>query len=181
MNKNSTPTETGKKKQTIVTFNCFLNTETLRIEKITSKFDVIYEKKTNIVILKKLTDKTVETMSFDLIEITKEELIGFKKTSIPSFVLKEEERYYYSAIPDNINLISSGIFQHKCAASGKECNRLSAASDEKGGCAKVRDRSNKGIEKYPWIIEGYETFNTRYDSFVVAECLHYEKCPPRKK
>ena len=59
------------------------------------------------------------------------------------------------------------------------CSRLSAESDEYGGCEKVRDFSSAGIEKYPWIRQGYETFATKYDCFVVTQCDHFRVNKPR--
>jgi len=69
---------------------------------------------------------------------------------------------------------------HKCNSVGNVCHKLSASKDEFGGCQKVRD-THKFLENYPWITKGYETFNTMHNSFVVADCLHYEKCPPRRE
>ena len=160
--------------------------KTLKVENITTTFEVKRElhPETNQpfkVIYKNKIDEVVEPMSFDLVEVTPEELAVYRKSGISSFVLKVDGKLYYSRIPDNISFISSTILgAHRCAVVGHECNRLSAASDEQGGCAKVRDHS-KRIEKYPWITTGYQTFNTKYDSFIVVNCLHYEKCPPHKK
>ena len=157
--------------------------KTLRVEKITTTFKVEYElhPKTNQpfkVVSKDQVDKVVEPMfSFELVEVTPEKLAVYRRSNISSFVLKVDGKLYYTRIPDNISFVSSNILgAHQCGV----CNRLSAASDKKGGCAKVRARS-QGIERYPWITTGYETFNTKHDSFVVATCLHYEQYPPRKK
>lgn len=114
-------------------------------------------------------------MCFPLIEVTPEMLADYRKKGISSFVLKVEGKLFYSAIPNNISFVSSTILgSHKCAIAGHECHRLSTASDEEGGCEKVRNCSNY-IERYPWITTGYETFNTKHDSFVVVNCLHYMK------
>lgn len=117
--------------------------------------------------------------SFNLVEISLEQLDTLRKQKVASFVLKKDGKYYYSAIPDSINLVSSNILGvHLC---GNECRRMSAAKDEDGGCKKVRDLSKKHIEMYPWITCGYETFNTKHNCLVVVNCSHYEKCPPREK
>lgn len=130
-------------------------------------------------ISKDLVNTVVKPMTFDLGEVTPKELAVYRRNGISSFVLKIEGKLYHATIPDCISFVSSAILgTHQCAAVGNECNRLSAASDEQGGCAKVRERS-QGIERYPWITCGYETFNTKQDSFIVINCLHYEKCPPR--
>lgn len=155
--------------------------EILRAEKITTTFEVVREihPKTNKpfkMVYKKQIDEKVEPLCFSLTEVTPEMLADYRKKGVSSFVIKVDGKLYYSEIPNNISFISSTILGlHKCASAGHECNRLSAASDEEGGCEKVRNYSNC-IERYPWITSGYETFNTKHDSFVVVNCLHYEKC-----
>lgn len=159
--------------------------KTLRAEKITTTFKVVRElhPKTNQpfkVVSKEQVDEKVEPLNFPLTEVTPKKLANYRKKGVSSFVLKVNGKLYYTAIPDDISFFSSTILgAHQCAVTSHECHRLSAASDEEGGCEKVRNFSNN-IERYPWITEGYETFNTKHDSFVVVNCLHYEKCPPRK-
>ncbi len=133
------------------------------------------------VVSKQEISTSVKEISFPFRTITVEELKEIRKSHTPSFVLKENDTYYYTVIPTNISFVSSTLFgTHKCASAGKECQHLSAASDEEGGCAKVRERSSC-IERYPWIVVGYETFNTGHDSFIVIICQHYEQCLPRSK
>lgn len=164
--------------------NITLNGQRLKADKITSIFAVKRKINSNNrpkVISKDLVDEIVEPVYFELVEVAKEDLVDRRRKKVPSFVLKMDGKFYYTSIPNEMNLVSSGILgRHKCAAIGHECHRLSAASDEQGGCAKVRDRS-RCIERYPWITSGYETFNTKHDAFVVLSCLHYEPCPPRAK
>lgn len=187
--KNNTATKKKydvKKEQSVIVKNIKLEGLVLKADQVTSTLEVTRElhPKTNNpmkVVSKKLLNEMVEPMEFQLKEITREELIKYRREGISSFLLKLDGKLYYTSIPDNISFVSSTILgPHKCALAGHECNRLSAASDEDGGCAKVRDRA-KCIERYPWITTGYETFCTKHDSFVVVECSHYEKCPPRKK
>lgn len=123
----------------------------------------------------------VETKKFRLKKVTQKELIQYRKAGVPSFVMKLEGTLYHTEIPDDLNLMTANILgKHLCAMQNAECGRLSAARDEDGGCKKVRDKSI-GIERYPWILTGFETFNTRRDVFVVAKCLHYEKYKPQNK
>ena len=156
--------------------------KTLKAEKITTTFEVKRKlhPKTNQpfkVVTKNQVEMFVEPLSFDLVEVTPEELAVYRTSGIPSFVLKMDGKFYYSIIPDNISFVSADILGvHQCGV----CHHLSAASDENGGCAKVRDHS-QCIERYPWITTGYETFNTKHDSFVVGNCLHYEPYPTRRK
>lgn len=121
----------------------------------------------------------VETLNFPLRKVSPEEVSEFREKGIPSFVMKVCGEFYYAKIPNNITFMSSSILgTHVCAEVHKECRRLSAASDEDGGCKKVRD-SLKRIEDYPWITKGYQTFNTKCNSFRVVACEHYEKCAPQ--
>lgn len=125
--------------------------------------------------------ESVETKKFTLKEVTKKELIQYRKRGVSSFVMKLEGTLYHTEIPDDLNLMTANILgKHLCAMQNAECARLSAARDEDGGCKKVRDKSI-GIERYPWILTGFETFNTKRDVFVVARCLHYEKYKPQNK
>lgn len=184
----TTPKFQVSKETTTVIKNIVLEgVKTLRAVKITTTYEVTRElhPKTNKplkVIDKNPITEIVEDISYNLITVTPKELAEYRRRGISSFVLKVDgNKLYYTSIPDNICFVSSTILGvHQCAVAGHECNRLSAASDEQGGCAKVRNRSQY-IERYPWITCGYESFNTRHDSFVVVNCLHYEKCPPRKK
>ena len=111
-----------------------------------------------------------QPMSFDLVKVTAEELLEYRKET-PCFVLKKFDSLYLAVIPQNISFVSCGSFgEHKCG----NCQRLSAASDAEGGCAKVRQRSNF-IERYPWITYGIETFNTQHDAFIVFQCKNFSK------
>lgn len=166
--------------------NIRLDGLTLKADRITTTYQVKRElhPKTNEpfrTLCKKVLNETVDPMSFALAEVTYEKLTEYRMSGIPSFMLKLDGKFYYTRIPNDINFITANILgAHQCAVVKHECSHLTAASDEEGGCAKVRDRSHC-IERYPWITRGYETFNTKHDVFVVVNCLHYEKCPPRKK
>lgn len=157
----------------------------LKAEKVTATYQCKREihPKSNLpykLISKDEVDIIVKPLEFKLVEVTEAWIAQRRKTTIPTFILKTEGRFYATEIPKDMSFVASGLLggRHKCAVAGNECGRLSAAKDEKGGCAKVRNKSI-GIEKYPWITQGYETINTITNSFFVAECEHYEKCPPR--
>lgn len=182
--------KTTKKVTKVIKNFALEGVETLRVERVTTTFEVVKElhpetNRPSKVVSSQPIDEKVEPLSFPLIEVTPEALADYRKKGVPSFVLKIDGKLYYSAIPDNISFMNSTILgAHQCALTksgfgGYGCHRLSAASDENGGCEKVRNRSTY-IEKYPWITTGYETFNTKLDSFVVANCLHFEKYPPQK-
>lgn len=173
-------------KVTIVPDTVYRN---IRFEGLTlhvSKFSYLYEvtEKLNLkkakkyeIISKKEVSKEVEDLSFTLKPVTVAELAAYRNDDIPSFVLVENGEFYWSKIPGDISFYNSKLLGgiHLCSESKHECSRLSAASDELGGCAKVRNKAT-GIEKYPWITSGYETFGTSNDSLFVGSCSHYEVC-----
>ena len=183
MNNAATPeymATTKKRRSVRITLD---GVETLNVEKVLTTFEEKLEVHPSTklpikVIYKKQLDQVVESKkSFDLTQVTAEELEKYRRSEIPSFVLKMDDKLYYTKIPKNLHFVSSTILgEHQCA----KCRHLSAASDENGGCAKVRNNSER-IERYPWITEGYETFNTDHDSFVVTNCLHFENYLPHKK
>lgn len=158
---------------------------TFKVEKVVSTFKVTRENNeySHPVVSRKKINEVVDSTLFNLVPITLEELAFYRESGVPSLVLKKDGIFYHAEIPKRLNLVSSKLLgAHQCAVAGHECNRLSAADDAHGGCAKVRDK-HPHIEKYPWIATGYETFNMKAgrDAFVVVKCEHYEKLPPRQK
>ena len=112
----------------------------------------------------------IDERDFKLTEVNLSELKKFRDGYDPCFVLKKDERYYVTYVPFGINLMPYKLISsHKCAI----CSHLSAASDENGGCSKVRALSI-GIEDFPYIKYGYETFNTKVDLFVVIKCDNFK-------
>lgn len=171
----------------VVTQNIVLDgLKALNAEESTITYDVIKEVQPRtysilgLVSKRKISEKK-KAVRFPLTEVTSEQLSIYRNEGVPSFVLKFRNKFYYSKITDNFNFVFSTILgEHKCAFAENVCTRLSAASDKKGGCEKVRKYS-KCIENYPWITEGYETFNTGHDIFIVVNCRHYKLCSPSKK
>ncbi len=167
--------ETVKKNETVK--KASLNGLVLIWTIITTIFEMKYElhpqtHKPYKLVSKNKVDQKIREIQFPLKKVSVKELAEYRKKEIPSFVLKTEDGLYYTKIHKEISLISSKLFEeeHKCGS----CNRLSDAD-----CQKVRERST-GIERYPWIPRGYETFATKCDCFYVAECLHWQKFPQRK-
>ena len=81
-------------KQTTSVFKNILldGVKTLKAEKVTSTFEVKYElhPKTNQpfkVVNKNQLDEVIEPMSFDLVEVTSDQLATYRKKGISSFVL----------------------------------------------------------------------------------------------
>ena len=129
-------------------------------------------------VIKKITKnekkEILSVQRFDLKQITRQQLLEFRKKRIPSFVLKKDGQFFHTRIDPELSFLSSNLLgYHMCAMMTNCCTHLSAASDEEGGCAKVRNMA-RYIERYPWITLGYETFSTKCDSFMVAKCNHYE-------
>lgn len=147
--------------------------KSLRAEEITKTFDVSKEESANIPRVPVNTETKI--LNFPLKKVSLERLSEYKEKCIPIFVLKIGKEFYYTKIPYKMNLVGYNLLWnlHICATKGKACRRLSSATDENGGCAKVRNFS-KNIEKYPWITKGYETVNTIQDCMFVAECLNFE-------
>lgn len=121
---------------------------------------------------------------YELKKVCENELKKLRKTHAPALIIKMNGVCYWGELDsscerlDFMNRFKLG-YMHYCATAGKECARLSAASDECGGCAKVRDRGNaKRIEKYPWITDGYQTVNIRIPVFFVSRCNHYVLATP---
>lgn len=134
------------------------------------------------IVAKNEIKKEIKWIEFPLTEVTPEKILEYRKKGVPSFVLKIDGKLYYSEINKRMNFLKTNFFgePHQCAIIGAECKRLSPASDENGGCAKVRALV-RYIEKYDWIRTGFETFNTSYDNFKVADCEHYVKSPNKKR
>lgn len=131
---------------------------------------------------------------FYLKMISKEELLTKRLSKKPGFVYKIGDFFFYTDLPKAVTPSDSfANSKHICSAQGVPCcTHLSAKADEEGGCAKVRDipmefyqieypekllsyvKDSNRIEKYDFITEGYETFNTSNNIFVVLDCEHVQ-------
>ena len=132
------------------------------------------------IVSKEVLSSESKNKRYELKKVSKSELKELRKTtSAPAVIIKKCGICYWAELDpscEKLDLMSHFKLgrMHYCAAAGKECARLSAASDECGGCAKVRDRGNlKRIERYPWITDGYQTLNMRNPVFFVSNCDHY--------
>lgn len=122
-------------------------------------------KKVNIYVLSD-GDINLTLYPYSLSELKKR-----RKEHHPFLVFKEDDKYYVADIPANLNFVIDEEV-HLCA---QNCKRCSALPDDKGGCAKVRNRRVNCIENYPCITRGYETVHTKHESFVVLVCSNYHK------
>ena len=142
-------------------------------EQITSTYEVILGTEVDEPpVTRKLLEEVTSSLSYNLSQVTVEEIIEYRKSTLPCFVLKQNNNFYFSVISDDISFVSCGssLGKHMCSW----CQRLSAASDTEGGCAKVRELA-RYIERYPWITKGIETFNTKHDALVVFQCEHFKE------
>ena len=132
--------------------------------------------------------KTIK--KYKLALTTAEKIFEYRKTGKAGFVFKEKDKLYFTPIPKNVNMYLKPIDRnHLCRC---DCRRATAASDNSGGCAKVRDWFwdvcihrgysfesaavySKKIETYDFIKLGYQTFGTIEDCLYVVECDNYEK------
>lgn len=159
--------------------NISLDERTLRGETYKIKYNVTYEvdmrtKERVRFFNKEKVEEEVKPLFVPLREVTVKELEKYRRKKIPSFVLKTGGKLYWGEIPYNLSFVSSTFLgKHMCSSPGKQCHRLSAAKDEYGGCEKVRKKSTH-IERYDWIQEGFETFNTTHEAFITLKCDHFE-------
>ena len=163
--------------------NIQLKNRCLTMDRVTTKTITVMalnsEGKPCKVLYKKELKPEVENIVFDLQEISVEEISNLRQKGVPSFVLKEGEKYFWAKVPKRVSFRSlrdCGL--HLC---GSSCLHMSSAKEEDGGCQKVRDLPQyKKIERYPFILRAYETFGTRVESFVILCCANYEKCPDKR-
>ena len=120
-------------------------------------------------------DRTTEIIN--LVEIPVEKISAIRASDLPALIMKHENRYWFCKVPWDFDIFSSNIGgRHVCA----DCDRVSAASDEDGGCAKVRDRIRKEIECYEFITDGIQTLNVKHPTFRVLCCSNWTAYPKRK-
>ena len=115
-----------------------------------------------------------DSIKLKMQEVTEGQITEYRQSDIPILLMKKDGKLLLTEIPTDVNIftLAKCLGTHKCGKVREECKRLLALPDEKGGCEKVRNHSSF-LERYPWIKEGYETFNTRKDIFVVKKCEHY--------
>ena len=148
---------------------------------VTREIDPFTGEPVSIFSRRQITEES-KSVIYPLSPVTAKEVADLRMSGASCFVLKLNGQLYYASIPNYMGFIPASLLggPHKCAAAGKECLRLSAASDEYGGCEKVRNLA-RFIDRYPWITNGFETFNTKHDCFVVGCCSHYKSIPRKKR
>lgn len=121
-------------------------------------------------------DSESETLYFR--EISLEQLKRIRESTLPALILKMDERFFFCKVPYDLDIFSSDAGgKHQCA----DCNRCSAASDEDGGCQKVRELKNRRIENYNFVTKALQTVHTKHDTIRILGCANWEAYPSRKK
>lgn len=146
-------------------------------EKVKKSTIIVEIDENNVLQVKIVTTRNNEevvTTETPLMKTTAEELQTYRE-KFSGLVVKIDGISYYTRINSKSHVIFSKKFGGYMCTS---CIHMSATSDDEGGCAKVR--LGEYIERYPWIIEGYETFNTSRNVFIITKCQHYQKEQVRK-
>jgi len=173
--------QTVKVKEYILDERRALLEETIsKTYKISNEIDKQTGESIRTVSINLVGEKKENTKKYPLKEITLEELAEIRESKTPSFLIKDFGKYYWAKIPAKMCLLKTNIMgEHKCANSTHDCAHISAASDEEGGCARVRAKYPK-IEDFDFIKVGYQKFNTPHDEMNVIICMNHEVCPSRK-
>ena len=152
------------------------------IEKLEGRRNIIFTTSKNVV-------------KYEFQEVTLKELLRYRRSGVPGVVYKEGNSLFYADFQAGTeNCFAGAVCNHVCGKAGSECKHLSTASDEKGGCAKVRDvfipsfhhmnaisiAQGKMLEKYDFIENGIEIFNSPHFLLNVTRCRRYEKVEPRE-
>lgn len=129
------------------------------------------------------TNSLVKT--FPLRLVSQDELLNLRVSKIPGFVLKLDNRLYFAEIEYStvISCIENLPCKHLCAICTNclpnKCIKIQdgpvsfnlkyISSDYRNAVAKA-----SRIDKYSFIHDGFETFNTVNDSFLIFDCGKYE-------
>lgn len=179
------PKVVAKKKKTTISSIYLDGTSSLVVEKkIISEDSDTFECKTD---------------TYPLTPVNVEEISKLRASGNPGFVLKNEGSYFYTEIPRTLSLVSNDILgNHKCPyckhffSSTAPCpkltdpslswftRRLPASEEEIPKFIERAVEQSSRIEKFPFIIKGYETFNCPAEAFVVIICSRYDSFPAAK-
>ena len=149
--------------------------------------------------LKTVADKCLQ---FELREVTEKELLQLRYQGECGFVYKNGSALMYTPFAKDIRLNPEmfvekrgiGNTRHICVYP-KICGRFYPPKSVDNICQKTLDPSftskipfipgikkSKRIEKYPFILEGYEIFNSKLLNVIaVFQCSNYTKPVERKK
>ena len=158
-----------------------LKDETLVIKKITERHAKMYKIDSDgkpHFLQKMNLERITEKIDIPLKEISVKEIKALRKSTKCIFLYKNNGKYYYTEMPTRLHIWELDVGEHQCASANNDCKRLSAKSDEEGGCKKVRDHKLE-LENFPFIKRGYQVFNTQDNCFVVLDCANHETISAR--
>lgn len=138
---------------------------------------------TTLYVKRNATGKKTE---YPLSPVTTSDVLVSRLSGKTGIVLKVGKLLYFSEIPKDIHLVGqTQIGRHLCS----NCQNMSAAADCDGGCAKVRDPNfiqrndyvdilskmiaSKRVEKYDFVLDGIEVFNSEQDALLIRRCANY--------
>ena len=146
--------------------------------RVVEEHEVIRETDKSLGLIDKFVSSTVISTTkhvvseYPMKSIELDEVQELRNNKKAGLLVKIDDQYYYAKITPGMKFTSDVLLgPHMCS----DCKRMSANTDERGGCAKVRNYRCNHIEKYGFITEGYESFNTHQNCLVVVKCANYEK------
>ena len=126
------------------------------------------------------TKKLVNVQKIIFEKVSQKEIICKRREGISGIVMVNEGQLYFAPVTKKTKIpMSEQVMLHKCA----NCERISAQPDP-FGCQKIRDLPIQGkrikpdsmrIEKYPFVLYGLETVNTKEITTLIYECANYKK------
>lgn len=136
---------------------------------------------------KKSTSELIVDDKYFLNHCTEKQLLALRRQKTPTFILKFDGQLFYALVRQDFFITNHFIFssKHQCDA----CTRCYAKPFEEGGCLKVLSRksylnvseintialrSMSRIERFPFIVDGYETIGIQNESFYVANCQYFK-------
>ncbi|MBR3255584.1 MAG: hypothetical protein IKF97_05160 [Clostridia bacterium] len=121
--------------------------------------------------------------SIKLNEVSNDDITQARLSKTPGFIYKKDGKLYYAAISSRLHFGEFKLgenMHHQCSYGHFDCKRFSPLPFSKGGCPKISDIRLR-IERYNFVTDGYEVFNTNSNCMVVLKCTNYEQTSERKK
>lgn len=153
----------------------------LKYNNVVKQYEYTYSDNRKIITKKELGD-IVTPYSLPLVKVSKDEIIEARRTKKPGFFFKKNGSIYYAEIPGRLHFEEFQIgndMKHLCSYDKTTCKRFTPLPFEHGGCPKIFDGILR-IERYKFILDGFEVFNTSNNRLVVLSCKYFEASAPRK-
>ena len=121
-------------------------------------------------------------------EIKKEEIMEYRKSGKPGMVVLVDKKFFYTPVKKEWKFVSQKLMgEHVCAM----CRKVSPLLCEKVADLSVEFHSKKEeedpytvakrLEKYDFVLEGYETFNTDFNVLVITKCKNVNDLKSKEK